>query len=135
MRQNAWLALPALFVVALAAYELRGLAKLIEPTREELMLDACVELIRGGLPTAPSFELLEGDAYLRNATALLTYTRQNLHGTTIQDYAECAFRRPYEGVLQLESARSEGRSVSPLVLDSWNATNRASERWAWPETQ
>ena len=105
------------------------------PTAADVMVAACVDLVESAIPTAPTFELLEGRANLRTGTVVLRYARQNLHGATIAEDADCRFELASEGPLYLLDAAIGLHSYSDVLVSNWNVINRVSQDgWTWPET-
>lgn len=101
---------------------------------EEVLIDACVEFIAPSLPTAPTFELIEGAASVRSGEVRIRYARQNLYGATIVEHAVCGFEPSANGPLQLLQAYTTAYTYPDLSVRSWNLMNRMSGDWTWPES-
>jgi hypothetical protein len=127
MRRNAWLILPTLFLVGLAAYELRYA---FEPSRGQLLADACVDIVRQHVLTPATFEVHEAGESLKSGRILVIYDRQAITGAEVRLSATCQFAIASEGLATLESVSIEGRELDRAYVNIWN---RETGREVQPE--
>jgi len=127
--RNAWLILPALFVVALLAYELRYV---FEPSRDAVLSDACAAVVRQHVPTPATFEVHEARESGTSGKVLVVYDRQVFTGAVMRLSAQCQFARSFDGPLELTSVSIEGKALERVFVETWNMTNRRLIQWRWP---